>query len=215
MTAPEQSQPTSNAAQKVVLVFVALMIGFFVYRRLEPNSQGRPTSLARMQIDLNRGSIQEFEQVPGIGPGLAAKIVEHRQSQGEFTSVSELQRVPGIGDKTLEKLRPWLTVAHEPRNTPTPDAVLLERKPITPPPMAVKPTKIQPGEPPLDPNTADSNTLQRLPGVGPTLAERIIAYRENKPFTTVDDLRQVKGIGPKTLENIRPFIAIKPTDRVP
>ena len=59
----------------------------------------------------------------------------------------------------------------------------------------------------LNLNTADAETLQALPGIGPALAERIVAYRlEHGPFQTVEDLRQVPGIGPKRWERIRPWI---------
>ena len=53
-------------------------------------------------------------------------------------------------------------------------------------------------------NTATSQELQTLPRIGPTLAQRIIEYRQTSGgFSTVDDLTNVKGIGEKTLEKIR------------
>jgi competence protein ComEA len=52
----------------------------------------------------------------------------------------------------------------------------------------------------LDVNTATSAELLGLPGVGPVLAQRIVAAR---PYQTADDLRKVKGIGPKIYERIR------------
>lgn len=54
----------------------------------------------------------------------------------------------------------------------------------------------------LDVNSASSEELLNVPGVGPVIAQRLIAAR---PFRTADDLRNVKGIGPKTYEAIRPF----------
>jgi competence protein ComEA len=60
-------------------------------------------------------------------------------------------------------------------------------------------------------NTADSETLQTLPGIGPATAEKIIAYREeNGPFVTVEDIVNVKGIGEATLEKLRPLITVGP-----
>jgi comEA protein len=59
----------------------------------------------------------------------------------------------------------------------------------------------------VDVNTADVGELQQLPGVGPTLAERIVAHRRKEgPFHSFDDLKQVKGIGAKTLEHLRPHV---------
>src|SRR4030042_5951888 len=57
----------------------------------------------------------------------------------------------------------------------------------------------------LDLNTATEKELQSIKGIGPVLAERIIAGR---PYKSVDDLLKVKGIGPKILETIRPYFLI-------
>jgi competence protein ComEA len=53
-------------------------------------------------------------------------------------------------------------------------------------------------------NTADAATLERLPGVGPVLAQRIVTHREDHgPFASVDGLDDVSGVGPSVLEQIR------------
>jgi chaperonin cofactor prefoldin len=57
----------------------------------------------------------------------------------------------------------------------------------------------------INPNTADVETLRQLPGVGPKLAQRILAAR---PFTSTDDLRRVEGVGPAFLERLRPLLVI-------
>ncbi len=56
---------------------------------------------------------------------------------------------------------------------------------------------------PVNPNTADAIVLASLPSVGPEIAEKIIAKRKEKPFTKAEDLLDVPGIGPKTLEKMR------------
>lgn len=63
---------------------------------------------------------------------------------------------------------------------------------------------IQEGEGPLDLNKASFTELLRLPGIGPTLAERIVLYRQRHgPFRTLEELLSVKGIGPKLLDRLR------------
>lgn len=62
---------------------------------------------------------------------------------------------------------------------------------------------------PINPNTATSTELQRLPGIGPALAERVIAYREaHGPFRRVQDLTRVRGIGTKTLARLKPYLVV-------
>ncbi len=66
------------------------------------------------------------------------------------------------------------------------------------------------GAEPINVNDADETELQRLPGVGPATASAIVDYRtENGPFTTVDDLLKVKGIGYAKLEKMRPYITVQ------
>jgi competence protein ComEA len=63
-------------------------------------------------------------------------------------------------------------------------------------------------QPTVNINTATSEQLQLLPGVGPALAGRIIAFREaNGPFEKVDELAAVQGIGDKSLAKLRPYVA--------
>jgi competence protein ComEA len=62
---------------------------------------------------------------------------------------------------------------------------------------------------PLDLNSADAEALQALPGIGPALAERIVADREaHGSFRTPEDLLRVSGIGPKRWERIRPLVRL-------
>ena len=69
-------------------------------------------------------------------------------------------------------------------------------------------TVLQPAR--LNLNTATSRQLQRLPRIGPKMAERILAYRmEHGPFQRVDDLVEVRGIGEKTLEKLRPLLYVE------
>jgi len=62
---------------------------------------------------------------------------------------------------------------------------------------------------PLDLNAAGVDELTALPGIGPAIAERIVAYRaETGPFTSVEELTEVKGIGEKKLEEIRDLVFV-------
>ena len=57
-------------------------------------------------------------------------------------------------------------------------------------------------------NTASRRELQKLPHIGPVLSERIIAYRENKKFTSIEDIMEINRIGPRIYESIKDLICI-------
>ncbi len=62
---------------------------------------------------------------------------------------------------------------------------------------------------PLNINTATLEQLQQLPNIGPTLAQAIINYRDSHgPFTSIEQMRNVAGIGPKTFDSIQSLITV-------
>ncbi len=59
-------------------------------------------------------------------------------------------------------------------------------------------------------NTAGKEELETLPGIGPKVAERIVEYREKfGPFKSVEELLEIKGIGPKKLQKIKPLVTVE------
>lgn len=62
------------------------------------------------RIDVNTATWVEWIQLPNIGETLARRIIEDRERHGPFESVEDLQRVKGIGPKTIENLRPYLRI---------------------------------------------------------------------------------------------------------
>lgn len=78
-------------------------------RPARPFAQAMPARVAA-PLDLNRASQDDLERLPGIGPGLAARIVDSRARRGTFDSLDDLRRVRGIGDTTLARLRPLLAI---------------------------------------------------------------------------------------------------------
>jgi len=60
-------------------------------------------------IDLNQATVEELTRLPGVGPELAARIVEARRAE-VFASVDDLRRVRGLGEARLERLRPLIII---------------------------------------------------------------------------------------------------------
>lgn len=93
-------------------------------------------------LDLNRAGAADLARLPGIGPVLAARIVQARRERGSFARIEDLLTVRGIGPRLFERLRPHLTLgagagqgafrAHAFRTAGTPDSVQILLQSRTP-----------------------------------------------------------------------------------
>ncbi len=144
-------------------------------------------------IDINRATVQELERLKGVGPAIAKRIVEYRQAHGAFTRPEDLLNVRGIGKAKLSQLRPQITLTGGGVSSVTRPAAR---------------TQTQGGL--IDINHASAQELERLKGVGPAIAKRIVEYRQaHGSFTRPEDLLNVRGIGAAKLNQIRPQIVIQ------
>lgn len=75
-----------------------------------PDSKARPAASTLQQLDLNAAAEADLVRLPGIGPVMAKRIVEYRQTHGPFKRLDDLRQVKGIGAKTYAKLAPLLVV---------------------------------------------------------------------------------------------------------
>lgn len=62
------------------------------------------------EVDVNTATVEQLEALKGIGPVKAGAIVQYRSENGAFSSLDELVKVPGIGEKSLAQIREQLTV---------------------------------------------------------------------------------------------------------
>lgn len=116
---PRRSAP--QAAAGVVAFLLALIA--LATRAEEPSAAPIPppaivresaaaAALRRGEaIDLNTATAADLELLPHIGPALAARIVADRAQNGDFTRVEDLDRVSGIGVRTVERVAPLLRIA--------------------------------------------------------------------------------------------------------
>jgi competence protein ComEA len=84
-------------------------------------------------VNINTANAEELQQVPGIGPATAQKILQMRKSYGPFKSVDDLLAIRGLGQKRLDKMRKYLTVGK-----PGPKATAPTDAPKQPPLMAAR-----------------------------------------------------------------------------
>jgi len=151
------------------------------------------------RIDPNTAGEAELDRLPGVGPALARAIVESRREGGPFRNLGDLERVPGLGSNRIRRLAPYLALpVAAARGTPGPaDGRKSELGPRGP------------GR--LNLNRASLEELEALPGIGPTRARAIARWRrEQGAFEAVEDLLEVPGIGPATLEQLRPLVVVGP-----
>jgi len=64
-------------------------------------------------------------------------------------------------------------------------------------------------QPQVNINEAPLELLQTIPGIGPVLAQRIVEYRKETPFKTIEEIKKVSGIGDATFEKMKDYITIK------
>ena len=76
----------------------------------DPASQRPQRASAIRLIDVNAGTLSELDLLPGIGPALGQRIIDYRSEHGPFITPEDLTKVSGIGPRTLEKMRPLITL---------------------------------------------------------------------------------------------------------
>ena len=95
------SRPFSAGTFLAILVFGLLFSQGSLAAKKKPPE--RP-------VNLNSANSEQLQQVPGIGPATAGKILQMRKTYGPFKSVDDLLAIRGLGAKRLEKMRKYLTV---------------------------------------------------------------------------------------------------------
>jgi competence protein ComEA len=94
-----------------VLLLAAALLQTLVMAAAQKKPPAKP-------LDLNTATVEQLEQLPGIGPSTAKAIVQFRMKSGPFQRVEDLLVIHGISKKRLEALRPYITVTPPPSKSP-------------------------------------------------------------------------------------------------
>lgn len=176
---------------------IALLASVLVLTSIRGTSFG---SAKKELVDINTASQAELQAVKGIGAATAKKIIANRP----YKSVEDLSKA-GLSAKKIKHLKSSITVGTVPSASETtrgkrkkgePEATFKTKEPKTATPQMKQP---------VDLNTASLEALETLPGVGRTLAKRIIAAR---PFRSVDDLGKVKGMSKARIEGLKDKVTL-------
>ena len=103
--------------KKLALIITLLGVGSSIGVYLGKNYQyehyaieAKSDRVKVYKINLNLATEREYDNLPGIGPKLASEIIKDRNTNGRFNSVSDINRVKGIGDAKFQKMEPYLTL---------------------------------------------------------------------------------------------------------
>jgi competence ComEA-like helix-hairpin-helix protein len=152
-------------------------------------------------IDLNLASAEEIARLPRIGMSLARRIVAHRNANGPFQSLSDLETVVGVGPALATQLQGKIRLGG-----------VVQR--VSPPalqgPTQYSSSAYGSGRAPVNLNLASEPELRALPGIGPARARAILAYRREKgPFAAVSELRAVPGLTRSLVERLAPLVTVR------
>ena len=94
------------------IAFVVLFgLGSAVPGNVAIAAQAKTQASPENPVDINKATVESLATVPGIGKVTAERIVEWRETNGPFRRIEDLMKVKGIGDKTFDRLRPYIKVS--------------------------------------------------------------------------------------------------------
>lgn len=197
-----------------IILLLLVVIGYQVY---SPNNE-----YDKELLSIDTSDEKSFSQNNDIeSDNLEINSNSENQAQELFVHVSGAVKNPGLYKLSLSsRVADAIELAGGALENANLDAINLAKKlndeekiylPLLgedlPPAVATNSSNTNSSNlPKINLNTADHKELTQIPGVGEKTADKIIEYRANSPFNTIDDLKRVDGIGDKKFESMRDFV---------
>lgn len=202
----------------IVLAIVVANIGIFLYRESPKKAsapEGLPPSLKTKPADAPQAGARPFPFDPntadsasfvalGLRPGTARAIIHYRRAGGRFREPDDFSRIYTLSRQDFARLRPYIRISprYSIQDSGRPPLAHYQTPP-SPRPKADSQyphsetryiRKLKPGER-VCLSTADTTDLERIPGIGPYYAAKIIRYRERMGgFVSADQLKEIYGL---------------------
>ncbi len=96
-------------ARKTTLVWACLLILGLALTPVSALAQ-KAKATSTEKVNLNTAGVEQLQTLPGVGPAIAKKIIEHRSKVGKFNKVDEILNVKGIGEKKFQKMKDRLVL---------------------------------------------------------------------------------------------------------
>ncbi len=79
-------------------------------KKSRKNNKNNKLTISQKIININTAGIDDLATLPGVGPKMAEKILEHRKINGNLSTIEDIRLIKGIGDKKFEKMKPWIKI---------------------------------------------------------------------------------------------------------
>lgn len=171
------------------------------------NAAGKRPASALFAFDPNQADAEQLRRL-GLPKHVTNNLIRYRQAGGRFRKPADLQKIYGLSEEMYRRLEPYVLITGpdqvpegKTENQLEPDTFSFT-EPLPPQRHPVLDYR-------LELNLADSAELVDLPGIGPVLARRIVQWRERLGgYYVVEQLLEIKGLTPETLDRIRPFLHV-------
>jgi len=164
--------------------------------KAQTKARTEPAAKAQ-KLDLNHATAEEMvDALPGVGEATARKIIAGRP----YKTVDDLAKV-GVAERTIDSIRTMVTATSPEEKTKERAREKAREK------GADKEGKARPAGGKVDLNSATTEELETLPGVGPAYAREIVTAR---PLKSVDDLEKLKGFGKAKVDALRELAVVEP-----